>query len=105
MQNRVAKLSNPTASTFQTTSQSNEALVLPAASPKNNEQNEMRQITALDSLLEDRYAKQFRLPAALRKPASNPTHYDDLLQELEQAPGRSWFGGFMKRIRGSLRIS
>ena len=70
-----------------------------------NEQAELEQVNALYALLEDRYAQEFKLPQALRQPASNPKYYDDLVAEMQAAPTRSWFGGVVKRIQGSLRFS
>ncbi len=69
------------------------------------EQGEMEQANVLYTLLEDRYAKEFPLPESLRHPASNPTHYDDLINEMQEAPTRSWLGGFIKRIKGSFRLT
>ena len=70
-----------------------------------NEQKELEQVNALYALLEDRYAKEFPLPQMLRTPASNPTYYDDLIREMQEAPTRSWLGSLMKRIQGLLRFS
>lgn len=41
----------------------------------------------------------------LMKPRSNPTHYTDLIKELEEAPNRSWFGRMTKRLGGLIRFS
>lgn len=65
----------------------------------------MRQVNALYSLLENRYANKSPMPQSLRRPSSDPEHYDVLVKELEEAPNRSWFGGLVKRIKGSLRFS
>jgi hypothetical protein len=61
-------------------------------------------INALYSLLDNRYQKEFPLPPSLRRPASNPEYYDNLLREFEEAPNRSWAGRVMKRVTGSLRL-
>jgi hypothetical protein len=84
---------------------SNEAMVSAAEPRKWDEETELAQANALYSLLEDRYVKEFPLPEALRAPASNPTYYDDLVTEMQEAPTRSWLGGVMKRIKGSLRFA
>ncbi len=65
----------------------------------------MRQVNALYSLLENRYANGSPMSEKLRRPSSDPEHYDVLVQELEEAPNRSWLGGLVKRIKGSLRFS
>lgn len=82
-----------------------EANEAPAKSATFEPRKEMRQLNALYSLLEDRFTKQYPVPGNLRHPASNPSHYDDLIRELEEAPGRSWFGSMAKRIKGSLRFT
>lgn len=84
---------------------SNQATVSALAPRRWDEQAELEQANALYSLLENRYAMQFALPGRLRAPASNPTYYDDLITEIQEAPNRSWFGGIMLRVKGSLRFS
>ena len=37
-------------------------------------------------------------------PASNPTHYTDLVRELDEAPDRTWFGSMTHRWKGFLRF-
>ncbi|KAL4776343.1 hypothetical protein BDW60DRAFT_82319 [Aspergillus nidulans var. acristatus] len=61
-------------------------------------------LNALDSLLENRYAKRYPLSEKLRHPASNPDHYDNLLQEFEEAPNRDVIGRIRKRLSGLLRF-
>ncbi|KAL4821720.1 hypothetical protein BDW67DRAFT_149369 [Aspergillus spinulosporus] len=61
-------------------------------------------LNALDSLLENRYAKRYPLSEKLRHPASNPDHYDNLLQEFEEAPNRDVIGRIRKRLGGLLRF-
>jgi len=69
------------------------------------EAREMKQTQVLESLLENRYANKYPMPASLRNPKSNPTYYDDLTREMQEAPSRSWFGGVVKRIKGSFRLT
>lgn len=66
---------------------------------------EVKQAQVLASLLENRYASKYPMPASLRNPKSNPTYYDDLIREMQEAPNRSWFGGVMKRFKGALRLT
>ncbi|KAL4997244.1 hypothetical protein BDV10DRAFT_186432 [Aspergillus recurvatus] len=61
-------------------------------------------LNALDSLLENRYAKRYPLSEKLRHPASNPDHYDNLLREFEEAPNRDIMGRIRKRLSGLLRF-
>jgi len=84
---------------------SKDAMASAVEPQKWNEQKELEQANALYALLEDRCAKKFPLPQMLRTPASNPTYYDDLITEMQEAPTRSWFGGLIKRVQGSLRFS
>jgi cytochrome b pre-mRNA-processing protein 6 len=66
---------------------------------------ELLNINALYSLLENRYSKRYPTSPALLRPTSNPTYYEDLMVELEQAPGRSWFSRAVKRWKGLIRFS
>ncbi len=77
----------------------------PAEAPAARPQNEMRQLNALYSLLEDRFVTAYPIPAEMRHPKSSPTHYDDVLQEMDEAPTRSWIEALTKKIRGSLRLT
>lgn len=61
-------------------------------------------VNALSSLLENRYAREYPLPAHLRRPASNPDYYDNLLKEFEEAPNRDWWGRIVKRVTGLFRM-
>ncbi|KIW28525.1 uncharacterized protein PV07_08183 [Cladophialophora immunda] len=100
MQSRLQKLQSPAPAAA--SSKSNDALVTPVE--PFNEQKEMRQVNALYSLLEDRYAKEYPLPQSVRQPKSNVSHYDDLIRELDEAPGRSWVTSFWNRLKGSVRL-
>lgn len=62
-------------------------------------------LNALSSLLEDRYTRRYPLSPRLRKPASDPEHYDNVVREFEEAPGRDWMGRFGKKLRGLFRFS
>ncbi|KAL1852684.1 hypothetical protein Plec18167_009610 [Paecilomyces lecythidis] len=61
-------------------------------------------LDALSSLLEDRYARRYPLPAKLRRPASDPDHYDKVVQEFELAPSRDWWGRVTTKMRGLFRF-
>ncbi|KAG9202195.1 hypothetical protein G6514_004632 [Epicoccum nigrum] len=52
---------------------------------------ESAQITALFSLLENRYAKKYPLSDAVFKPRSAPEHYTNLMAEIERAPQKTWW--------------
>ncbi|KKZ60274.1 hypothetical protein EMCG_04985 [[Emmonsia] crescens] len=61
-------------------------------------------INALYSLLENRYEKQYPLPQNLRHPRSAPSHYDDVLREFREAPGRGWVRRMVEKVKGVLRF-
>jgi hypothetical protein len=48
--------------------------------------------------------QQYPITGSLMKPASNPTHYEDLMRELVEAPERSWWGRMTNRWKGFLRF-
>ncbi|KAF7504166.1 hypothetical protein GJ744_002635 [Endocarpon pusillum] len=75
------------------------------STPSWDESHQLRQVNALYSLLENRYATENPFPQNLRRPISDPEYYDVLVRELEEAPKRSWLAGLVKRIKGSLRFS
>ncbi|EFX03629.1 hypothetical protein CMQ_557 [Grosmannia clavigera kw1407] len=66
---------------------------------------QLRQINALFSLLDDRYKKANRITGTLMTPRSNPTYYTDLVTELQEAPKRSLLGRISKRLGGMFRLS
>lgn len=61
-------------------------------------------LNALSSLLENRYARRYPLPPKLRRPASNPDHYDNVIKEFAEAPSRDWLGRLGKRMKGLFRM-
>jgi cytochrome b pre-mRNA-processing protein 6 len=52
---------------------------------------EIPQVTALFSLLEDRYKTKYPLSEAVFRPRSAPAHYEELMKEIERAPGKTWW--------------
>ena len=103
MQKRIDYIQNPALRPKEKNVKGNEALVT-ADPPVFNEQRELKQVGALDTLLEDKYANRFPMPQVLRNPQTNPSHYDDLVKELHEAPNRGWVSNFIKRIKGGLRF-
>lgn len=61
--------------------------------------------SALESLLNNRYARKYPMPEKLRRPASNPDHYDNVVREFAEAPNRDWLGRLRKRLAGIIRLS
>ncbi|KAG0159859.1 Cytochrome B pre-mRNA-processing protein 6 [Penicillium digitatum] len=62
-------------------------------------------VNALESLLNNRYARKYPMPEKLRRPASNPDHYDNVVREFAEAPNRDWFGRVKKRLAGIIRLT
>ncbi|KAB8293014.1 hypothetical protein EYC80_007376 [Monilinia laxa] len=75
-----------------------------AATGKLDEKRELAQVNALYSLVENRYRGKYPLTSKIMKPASNPTYYEDLVKELEEAPNRSWFQQQVNKWKGALRF-
>ncbi|GKZ21092.1 hypothetical protein AbraIFM66951_002475 [Aspergillus brasiliensis] len=97
-----------------------QACLLPSSTTTTTEQSSQKQpqqegqlqkvnideksLNALSSLLEDRYARRYPLSPRLRRPASNPDHYDNVIREFDEAPDRDWLGRIKKRLSGLLRM-
>lgn len=47
---------------------------------------------------------QYQLSGSLTKPASNPNHYTNLIEEIEKAPTRSWLEATINRWKGFIRF-
>ncbi|PMD14048.1 hypothetical protein NA56DRAFT_636842 [Hyaloscypha hepaticicola] len=69
-----------------------------------DEKAELVQVNAIYSLLENRYSGKYPIKGTFLKPASNPTHYTDLVKELEEAPDRSWWSLQVNKWKGFLRF-
>ncbi|KUJ10649.1 uncharacterized protein LY89DRAFT_247911 [Mollisia scopiformis] len=69
-----------------------------------DEKMELEQANAIYSLLENRYSRKYPIDGSLMRPASNPTHFEDLMKELQEAPERSWWGSMTNRWKGFLRF-
>jgi cytochrome b pre-mRNA-processing protein 6 len=48
---------------------------------------------------------QYKIVGSLMEPRSNPTHYADLIKELQEAPNRTFFGRIAKKLGGLIRFS
>ncbi|KAL0940126.1 uncharacterized protein CTRU02_206735 [Colletotrichum truncatum] len=74
------------------------------ANPAVDELKELKQANALYSLADDRFKKQFPLNGELLEPRSQPTYFNDLLRELEEAPTRGWLQNMSKKLSGMFRF-
>ncbi|ORY09731.1 hypothetical protein BCR34DRAFT_454189, partial [Clohesyomyces aquaticus] len=97
---RAAQLSKPTSSPSNPTpaksspvkSSGNKSSAPTSATsqPPFSAKSELININAVYSLLENRYSKRYPVSPGLLKPISNPEYYDKLMQELRDAPNKSW---------------
>lgn len=85
----------PSARTPSNTSPTPSAAPVPATSAATHRNpgpgEEAAQLTALYSLLENRYAHKYRLGDDVFRPASAPEHYEMLMREIERAPQKTWW--------------
>ncbi|KAL2106972.1 hypothetical protein VUR80DRAFT_5898 [Thermomyces stellatus] len=75
----------------------------PNATVAPNEAAELKQAAALLSLLNDTYKKKYPLRTTL-KPKSQPTYFEDLLEELDRAPDKTLMTRLWERISGFVRF-
>ncbi|KEQ83369.1 hypothetical protein M438DRAFT_335987 [Aureobasidium pullulans EXF-150] len=82
--------------------QVNQANTAQTQAPK--ARNELREINALYSLLENRYSSAYPLSNAMMHPASAPEHYTTLVKELDEVPDRTFFQRIASRFKGMVRL-
>ncbi|KAI5460359.1 hypothetical protein BGZ63DRAFT_246385 [Mariannaea sp. PMI_226] len=68
------------------------------------EAEELSKAKALQFLLQDRYNDRFQLKGRLLEPKSQPSYFEDLIREIEEAPNRSWLERVGKRLSGMIRF-
>ncbi|KAK4446129.1 cytochrome B pre-mRNA-processing protein 6 [Podospora aff. communis PSN243] len=66
---------------------------------------ELKQLEALEALPGNKFMRRYPLTARTMQPKSNPTYFNDLLAELEEAPSRSWTTKIAKKLKGMFRAS
>ncbi|OBT49164.1 hypothetical protein VE00_00001 [Pseudogymnoascus sp. WSF 3629] len=77
-----------------------------APTPTINERAELENANALYSLLDNRYALRYQpRKNLLMRPASNPDHYNDIIEEIDAVPSRGMLGRIKNRLSGLLRFS
>jgi cytochrome b pre-mRNA-processing protein 6 len=64
---------------------------------------ELRNINALYSLLDNRYSKLHPTSPAMLKPRGNPEYYDKLLADIKEAPNRSWLKAKWENMKMKVR--
>ncbi|KAI5204708.1 hypothetical protein E4T39_03457 [Aureobasidium subglaciale] len=83
--------------------QANQANTAQASAPK--PRNEIREINALYSLLENRYSSVYRVSPKMMHPLSAPDHYTTLVKELDEVPDRTFFQRIASRFKGMIRLT
>jgi hypothetical protein len=68
------------------------------------QRDESREVNAAYSLLDNALRKRYPLSDSFMHPASKPEHYTALAQELDEAPDRTWFSGWIKRMKNLVRF-
>ncbi|KAK0648074.1 hypothetical protein B0T16DRAFT_112378 [Cercophora newfieldiana] len=66
---------------------------------------ELKQVNALEALVQNKFARKYPLSKRTMNPRWNPTYFDDLLAELEAAPTRSWTTKIANKLKGMFRSS
>ncbi|KAI4212782.1 MAG: hypothetical protein LQ351_004484 [Letrouitia transgressa] len=72
-----------------------------------SEKDELEQVNALYSFLENRYSikcLQYPLSDKIMKPQSDPIHFERLLKELDEAPNRPWWQMQWLRLKSMVRL-
>lgn len=68
-----------------------------------DEAAELKQANILLTLLNDSYKKKYPIRKLLA-PKSQPTYFQDLLEELERAPDKTWGTRLWERLSGFIRL-
>lgn len=50
------------------------------------------------------WAMQYKLKGPMLEPKSQPTYFEDLVREIEEAPKRTWLERLGKRLSGMIRL-
>lgn len=103
MQQRLKQFQDPPKATDSIKTKIDEAQALQMTS-KPVEASEIKQINAVYALLENRFARESPLASRLRHPASDPTYYDNILAEAEQAPNRGMWDNISNKLKGMIRF-
>ncbi|MCJ1274181.1 hypothetical protein MMC21_001976 [Puttea exsequens] len=103
LQYRIDTKLKPSRSLLQNNVIANEAQATVPTPVPFDEKSELEQVNVLYSFLENRYTKKYPLSQKMRRPASNPDYYDNLMKELNEAPRRTWWQGLTNRWKGFIR--
>ncbi|KAL3952906.1 hypothetical protein ACCO45_012849 [Purpureocillium lilacinum] len=74
------------------------------ASAKTNEAEELLKARALQFLVQNKFRDRYKLKGPMLEPKSQPTYFEDLVREIEEAPRRTWLERLGKRLSGIIRL-
>lgn len=72
--------------------------------PAEKQAAEFKQVNALYTLLENRYQTKYKLSDKMMKPKFNPTYYEDVMREVDEAPTRTWAHMIKNKLSGMFRL-
>jgi len=68
------------------------------------EAEELFKARSLQVLQQNRFMDRYKLKGPMLEPNSQPTYFEDLLREIEEAPKRTWLERVGKRLSGMIRL-
>ncbi|EFY84271.1 hypothetical protein MAC_09679 [Metarhizium acridum CQMa 102] len=68
------------------------------------EAEETLKARALQFLVQDKFNNRYKLKGPMLEPKSQPTYFQDLVREIEEAPRRTWLERLGKRLSGMIRL-
>ncbi|UNI15572.1 hypothetical protein JDV02_002096 [Purpureocillium takamizusanense] len=74
------------------------------AGAKTNEAEELLKARALQFLVQNKFRDRYKLKGPMLEPQSQPTYFEDLVREIEEAPRRTWLERLGKRLSGIIRL-
>ncbi|KAL6887470.1 hypothetical protein HDV57DRAFT_361309 [Trichoderma longibrachiatum] len=68
------------------------------------ETEELLKARALQFLVQNKFRDRYKLKGPMLQPKSQPTYFEDLVREIEEAPKRTWLERLGKRLSGMIRL-
>ncbi|KND85975.1 hypothetical protein TOPH_09279, partial [Tolypocladium ophioglossoides CBS 100239] len=65
---------------------------------------ELLKARALQFLVQNKFHDRYKLKGPMLEPTSQPTYFEDLVREIEEAPKRTWLERIGKRLSGIIRL-
>ena len=54
--------------------------------------------------MQNKFRDRYKLKGPMLEPKSQPTYFEDLVREIEEAPRRTWLERLGKRLPGIIRL-